>query len=260
MTQFLNIISRPRRFPVLCLAAALVVSVIANGASGVTLHAQTTAQKTATPRRPLPKPQNNSRGFEQYAGRDASSRLIAAGATRGGVARKPVAPLEGIALDAHPFFLWEPAQTEQNYKFTIYDGDIYANPKAAVFYEIETAQPQLRYSANAPALEPGRLYSWRVSATPTAIRNGSSGSSTVGTPVNFYVLIDEDAQTVKQAIANANVAAPKNSAERLRQAQILTEYGVWYDALRIARELIAENSRDEAAQIFYESLIQKLEE
>jgi tetratricopeptide (TPR) repeat protein len=34
-------------------------------------------------RRPLPKPAGGSRGFEKYAGRDASARLIAAAATRG---------------------------------------------------------------------------------------------------------------------------------------------------------------------------------
>ena len=38
-----------------------------------------------TPRRALGKPVNGSRGFEQFGGRDASSRLIAAGATRGGI-------------------------------------------------------------------------------------------------------------------------------------------------------------------------------
>jgi tetratricopeptide (TPR) repeat protein len=37
---------------------------------------------TGTPRRPLPKPVAGSRGLEQYAGRDASSRAIAAAATR----------------------------------------------------------------------------------------------------------------------------------------------------------------------------------
>jgi tetratricopeptide (TPR) repeat protein len=42
------------------------------------------------PRRPLPKPVAGSRGFEKYAGRDASSRLIAGAATR--EALDPAAP------------------------------------------------------------------------------------------------------------------------------------------------------------------------
>lgn len=51
--------------------------------SGVAL-AQTSVQPkpSPTPRRPLPKPKGGSRGFEQFAKRDASARLIAGGATR----------------------------------------------------------------------------------------------------------------------------------------------------------------------------------
>lgn len=48
------------------------------------IWAQTPGQPkpTPTPRRPLPKPVTGSRGFEQYAKRDASARLIAAAGTR----------------------------------------------------------------------------------------------------------------------------------------------------------------------------------
>jgi tetratricopeptide (TPR) repeat protein len=50
----------------------------------VTALAQVSTQPTPspTPRRPLPKPVTGSRGFEQYAQRDASARLIAAAGTR----------------------------------------------------------------------------------------------------------------------------------------------------------------------------------
>lgn len=41
--------------------------------------AQTTPKPSPTPRRPLVKPAAGSRGFEQFAKRDASARLIAAG-------------------------------------------------------------------------------------------------------------------------------------------------------------------------------------
>src|SRR5438067_10692174 len=43
------------------------------------------AKPSPTPRRPLAKPVQGSRGFEQFEKRDASARLIAAGATRGGI-------------------------------------------------------------------------------------------------------------------------------------------------------------------------------
>lgn len=58
----------------LCLA--MVATVLVQGS------AQEKPKSQPTPRRPLPKPAAASRGFEKYAGRDASARLIAAAGTR----------------------------------------------------------------------------------------------------------------------------------------------------------------------------------
>lgn len=236
----------------LCLTCAYVVT---------SANSTTTAAQAQQPRRPLPKPKTGARGFEQYSGRDASSRLIAAGATRGaGIPRKPVAPMEGIALDARPFFLWEPALNTQSYKFMLYDGDVYTDAKAPVVWQTDTKEPQLVYPADAPALKPGHLYSWRVAAPQSEIRNGNSGSLTVGSPVRFFVLIDEDAQTVKQAVGDAKLGAtPATPEDKLKHAQLLADYGVWYDALRIARELVAENPQNDDVQTFYASLIAGIE-
>jgi hypothetical protein len=248
-----------RRLAPAILGAALIF-IPASYVGAATAHKQDGQSSAQGKRRPLPKPPKGSRGFEQYAGRDASTRLIGMGATRGnGIPRKPVAPLEGIALDARPFFLWEPA-TQGTYKFTLYEGDVYATPSAKIVFEIETKQPQLIYPETAPALVKGSLYSWRISATPATIRDGSSGSVMTGSPVRLFVLMDEDAAAVKQALADAGVATPRTSAERLRQARILAEYGVWYDALRIARELSAEDPKDEAVASFYTSLIEQLDQ
>ncbi len=49
---------------------------------GVRASAQTTPKPSPTPRRPLTKPAAGARGFEQFARRDASARLIAAAGTR----------------------------------------------------------------------------------------------------------------------------------------------------------------------------------
>jgi tetratricopeptide (TPR) repeat protein len=43
---------------------------------------------TPTPRRPLPKPPSGVRGFDQYANREASSRLAAGAATRGEIGQE----------------------------------------------------------------------------------------------------------------------------------------------------------------------------
>lgn len=206
-------------------------------------------------RKPLPKPASGARGFEQYAGKDASSRLIAAGSTRGvGDGRKPDAPLEGLAFDSHPMFKWEPIFGTKAYHFTLYDGDVYLNPKAPVVFETEAATAQLVYPTTAKPLVPGKLYSWRV-GTPAPNGKGMD----VGKSVNFFVLTGADALQLKTALAKSNLTAPKTVQDRLRQARIFEEYGVWYDALRIANELAEQNPNDAAAQAYYDSLMDRLE-
>lgn len=66
-----------------CACRVFVLLVLCSVAATVGL-AQKSAQPTASPapRRPLPKPVSGRRGFEQFAQRDASARLIAAAGTR----------------------------------------------------------------------------------------------------------------------------------------------------------------------------------
>ncbi|HEV8138151.1 MAG TPA: DUF928 domain-containing protein, partial [Pyrinomonadaceae bacterium] len=200
------------------------------------------------PRRPLPKPPTGSRGFEQ-GNRDASSRLIAAGATRGPL--KPIAPAEGLAYDARPFFAWAPSPGAASYHFTLRSG---AESAAAIVYETDVRNAaQLSYPADAPALTPGQLYSWRVSTAGLLERRQ-------GPIATFFVLAGEDAAQVRAALQKAALTAPKTAADRLAQARIFEEYGVWYDALRIATELVTNNPDDADAKAYHSSLIQKLQE
>ena len=106
-------------FRILTLARPFIlifVWAISLGVTGFNFNSQAQDNK---PRRPLPKPPSGSRGFEQ-TGRDASSRLIAAGATRGPL--KPIAPYEGLAYNARPFFAWAPSPGTGSYHFTLRDG------------------------------------------------------------------------------------------------------------------------------------------
>lgn len=204
------------------------------------------------PRRPLPKPANGSRGFEQYAGKDASSRLIASGATRSvGAKPKAVAPMEGLAYDAHPFFKWQAVPNAKSYQFTLRDAT--NNSSAQIIYQTDVATPQMLYPMTAPALEAGKLYSWRVS-TKTGMEKIN------GTPVSFFILAGEDAAEIKSALAKSKLAAPQTTNERVRQAQIFEQYGVWYDALRDASEAVNANPQDTAAKAYYESLLNRLKE
>src|SRR5207253_1225398 len=63
---------------------------------------------------------------------------------------------------------------------------------------------------------------------------------------------------VKAALEKAKLAAPKSASERLAQAHVFEDYGVWYDALRIASELVSENPNDADAKAYYDSLVKKL--
>lgn len=124
---------------------------------GVACFSGIAQEKPPPQRRPLPKPAAGSRGFEQ-AGKDASSRLIAAGATRGPL--KPIAPNEGLAYSAQPFFAWTPSPGTSSYHFMLREA---SDSSAKIVYEVEVTAAQLTYPAEAPALTPGQLYSWRVS-------------------------------------------------------------------------------------------------
>lgn len=199
------------------------------------------------PRKPLPKPPTGSRGFEQGS-RDASSRLISAGATRGPL--KPIAPYEGLAYDARPFFAWAPSPGAASYHFTLRAG---ADSSAAIVYETDVKTPQFSYPTDAPALTPGQLYSWRVSTAGVLERRQ-------GPSVTFFALEGEDAAQVKAALEKAKLTVAKTGAERLAQARLFEDYGVWYDALRIASDLVRENPNDTQAKTYYESLIKKLQD
>ncbi|MEP6708153.1 MAG: DUF928 domain-containing protein, partial [Pyrinomonadaceae bacterium] len=232
-------------------ACRLLLTALVAAALGMTsFHFTTQAQnppKQSGPRRPLPKPPTGSRGFEQ-AGRDASSRLIAAAATRGPL--KPIAPYEGLAYKPSPLFAWTPAPGANSYHFMLRDG---TDSSDAIVYETDVKLAQLVYPAEAPALTPGKLYSWRISTAGVLERK-------LGMAATFFVIAGEDAAQVTTALQNAKLALPKSAAERLAQARLFEQYGIWYDALRIASELLNENENDAEARAFYDSLIKQLKD
>jgi len=211
-----------------------------------------TAQKPSTDaRRPLPKPPKGSRGFEQYEGKDASTRLIGMGATREVITpRKPYAPLLGLAYNPRPFFAWAPAFGTKSYRFVLYENDVYANPSSRVVFETDVAATEFAYPADKPALTPGKLYSWRVS---------TEGGKEVGPPVALFVLAGRDAAELKAALGGDPASTPVSETTRIKQMGILREYGVWYDALQIASEIAAGKPDDEAAQRQYESLLDAID-
>jgi hypothetical protein len=89
-------------------------------------------------------------------------------------------------------------------------------------------------------------------ATPTATGKED------GPLAVFDILAGQEAAEVKQALATAGLTAPKTAADRLDQAQVFANFGIWYDALRIASEL-AQNPNDKAALAYYDELLDKLD-
>lgn len=203
-------------------------------------------QKPVGPRRPLPKPAAGPRGFDQSSGRDASSRLIAAAATRGPLS--PLAPAEGLCYDSRPMFVWEAAGTAPSYHFVLRDT---SGSAEGIIYEADVTEAHLIYPPDAPALEPGRLYTWRVSIAGVLERK-------TGPPVSFFVLAGEDSKQVVKALKKARVLAPVSVAERLQQARIFAQFGVWYDAMRIASEVMSSDPSHAEAKAFYQHLIERL--
>ena len=227
------------------LATFALIALIATG-----LIATPTQQPA--PRRPLPKPTGGARGFEQYP--NASSRLISAGATRDiDKPRIPSAPLLGLAYDARPYFAWSPAlaMDSASYHFALYDGDVAINSAAKTIYETDVTKAELTYPTTAPALAPGKLYSWRVMSM-------ENGTKVPGPAVSFFVLPKADAAEVGRALTKAKLTNAKTPAEQMKQAEIFAEYGIWYDALRIANNLTVANPSDEAATNFYDKLMDQL--
>ena len=171
-----------------CRISLLTVWVMSFGIASINhlVQAQEPSAKP-TPRRPLPKPPAGSRGFEQ-AGRDSSSRLIAAGATRGPL--KPIAPYEGLAYDARPKFAWTPSPGAASYHFTLRDGTESSSP---IIYETDVKMAMFTYPPDGPVLVPGKLYSWRVSTAGVMEKKQ-------GAVATFFVLSSEDAAQIKSAL------------------------------------------------------------
>jgi hypothetical protein len=236
------------------LAIPILISALFICCSGIAIGAQAqnpTPTPSPTPRRALPKPPTGARGFEKYAGQDSSSRLIAGGATRGVNPRRPVAPLEGSAYDAQPYFAWEIEPGSRTYHFTLYEGVVDKDATARIIYQTDVTVLELNYPKDASQLEPGKLYSWRVS-TPT------SAGREAGPVARIMILSGAEAAEIKQALTTAGLTTPKTAADKLDQARVFENFGIWYDALRIASQL-AQDPNDKEAQAYYDALLDKLD-
>ena len=202
--------------------------------------------------RPLPKSTEGPRSFEKYTGKDEINRLIARATSRlRSSLPQPFAPLEGRSYSSRPFFAWRDPLDSKSYHFTLYDGDVFADKNAKIVYEKDVAATEFSYPTDASSLEPGKLYSWRV-AIPSAKGKDE------GQVVTFRILSGTEAAEVKQGIEQAKLTTPMTTADLLDLAKVFENFGVWYDALKVASNLVAEKPGDAAAQAYYDSLLSKV--
>lgn len=86
-------------FPISVANAGLIVFALCVSAT-VLAQTPTRPKPAPSPRRPLPKPVGGTRGFDQYAIREASARLVAGAATRGATDPESLLYQEGEAAYA----------------------------------------------------------------------------------------------------------------------------------------------------------------
>jgi CHAT domain-containing protein/Tfp pilus assembly protein PilF len=145
-------------------------------------------------------------------------------------------------------FVWSAAVGARSYRFMLSDP---ADLSGGKIFERDVPEPRLIYPTDAPPLEPGRLYEWQVS-TPGILERRT------GPWVTFFVLAGEDADQIRTELKKARLLEPATAADRLKQARIFAQFGVWYDALRIASELITGDPGDVEAMRFYKELTERL--
>ena len=89
-----------------------------------------------------------------------------------------------------------------------------------------------QYPETAPSLEPGRTYFWSVETFSELLTSSPSD------PVGFIVLSTEEMQAVKKALAKIQEQDPFRLG--IARAQVFTDQRLWYDAIGVYTELIAQ--------------------
>jgi hypothetical protein len=167
-------------------------------------------------------------GFELSKNPITTSGTQIGGASRGaGSEVTTYAPQIGTAYTTTPSFAWSGETNSKTFVFHVYneDGDS--------LYETKITGNSLRYPSTAPALEPGRAYSWMVQPEIGSMAGG-------GATVQFIIL----SRPERDALASALAAAGSDSFNSaLERAKIFTEKRLWYDAIAAYSELIEQHPR-----------------
>jgi hypothetical protein len=178
----------------------------------------TTQPAQSRPRRAVAKLD----GFD-LAPESASANQIG-GASRSVSGKKLVAyaPHKGRVFTLRPSFSWQ-GSPSATYKFHLQD------VTGQVSWEREVTGTTLDYPADAPPLEAGKTYMWRVSPDSDML-GAPTGSSMI-------VILDNDERSQIES-AEHNIEGTSLDADMAR-AQLYFDRRLWYDAVMAYTDLIA---------------------
>jgi hypothetical protein len=138
------------------------------------------------------------------------------------------APRRGRCYTTTPTFYWGQAEDFKKFRFTVNDAD------DDVIYESVVQGTSFRYPATAPALEPGKTYSWTVQREGTLMAGPAA-------PVEFVMLPEAERKAVQEKLK----ALPGESRkERIRRVEIWVNARLWYDAIEAYTALILQYPDD----------------
>ncbi len=150
-----------------------------------------------------------------------------AGASRGaGSASSPVllAPHLGKLYGPTPRFNWSFHRRVSKYVFLLSDDN------QEEIYRAEVTRPEFQYPPDAPRLEPGKTYYWRVEPSPKGMDMMASD------PAGLKVISGPELQEVEQALSKIGPADTYENG--LARARLFAGHGLWYDALTAYGELM----------------------
>jgi hypothetical protein len=166
----------------------------------------------------------NLSGFElapKQPSTDSSAQI--GGGTRGGVPGPFLyAPHRAKSYSANPTFYWGLPGAMNEFTLRVYDSS------DNIVFEETVHGKSYTYSASAPALKPGKTYSWTVQLSGGLMAEPSE-------PVEFVVQSVEERKALQSALA---AISGHGLQDQLRRAQIFEDARLWYDAVAAYSDVI----------------------
>ncbi len=186
------------------------------------------ANKAAAEKAPPKKVVADLSGFELDPRKNKSQGLqIGAGSRGATIPPALYAPSLGKAYGLQPVFFWGESTSAQKFTFRLYD----SNDDEIYEQDVDGKVHSFTYPSDAPALKSGATYSWTVQAIAAQLVEPPE-------PVRITLVAGAERQSIDSALQNAK---SDSLADRMQRSQIFVDHRLWYDAIAIYTQLIADN-------------------